>query len=50
MARVKQTISERRHAALEAAEILRSEGNVEGSEAMLGEAERMQQVGEDGGR
>ncbi|GAA5901560.1 mitochondrial 54S ribosomal protein uL29m MRPL4 [Sporobolomyces salmoneus] len=41
MARVKQTISERRHAALEAAEILRNEGNAEGAEAMELDARRM---------
>ncbi|GAA6059567.1 hypothetical protein JCM10212_000623 [Sporobolomyces blumeae] len=47
MARLKQTISERRHAALEAAEILRNEGNVEGANALAGEADRMAKVGED---
>jgi len=32
MARIKQIISERRHAALEAAEILRARGDLEGAD------------------
>lgn len=32
MARIKQVLSERRHAALEAAEILRARGDAEGAE------------------
>ncbi|GAA5833076.1 hypothetical protein JCM3766R1_001382 [Sporobolomyces carnicolor] len=50
MARVKQTISERRHAALEAAEILRSEGNAAGADAMDLEAKKMENAAQDGGR
>jgi len=49
MARVKQTISERRHAALEAAEILRNEGNAEGVNAMDLEAKMMENAAQDGG-
>ncbi|GAA5962726.1 hypothetical protein JCM21900_001179 [Sporobolomyces salmonicolor] len=41
MARVKQIISERRHAAVEAAEILRAEGNVEAADQMVREADKM---------
>ncbi|GAA5874968.1 hypothetical protein JCM16303_004963 [Sporobolomyces ruberrimus] len=50
MARVKQTISERRHAALEAAEILRSEGNAQGADAMDLEAKKMENAAQEGGR
>ncbi|GAA5930108.1 mitochondrial 54S ribosomal protein uL29m MRPL4 [Sporobolomyces koalae] len=50
MARVKQTISERRHAALEAAQILRTEGNAEEAEAMTLEAQKMETATQDGGR
>ncbi|GAA5865501.1 hypothetical protein JCM1840_001419 [Sporobolomyces johnsonii] len=41
MARIKQVISERRHAAIEAAEILRAEGNVEAADQMTREADKM---------
>lgn len=50
MARVKQAISERRHAALEAAEILRSEGNAQGADAMDLEAKKMENAAQEGGR
>ncbi|GAA5821065.1 hypothetical protein JCM11251_001945 [Rhodosporidiobolus azoricus] len=41
MARIKQVLSERRHAALQAAEILRAEGNVDGAVQMEGEAGKL---------
>ncbi|GAA6010638.1 hypothetical protein JCM11491_003005 [Sporobolomyces phaffii] len=50
MARVKQTIAERRHAALEAAEILRKEGNAAGADAMDLEAKQMEDAAQEGGR
>lgn len=41
MARVKQVVSERRHAALEAAEILRQRGEAEAAERMAAEGSEL---------
>ncbi|KAK4046401.1 54S ribosomal protein L4 mitochondrial [Microbotryomycetes sp. JL221] len=44
MARIKQVVSERRHAALEAAEILRSRGDIEGANKMEQQGRQMQDI------
>lgn len=40
MARVKQILSERRHAILDAAKILRARGNAEAADALLKDGEK----------
>lgn len=41
MARVKQVVSERRHAALEAAEILRQRGDAAGADAIANQGKQL---------
>ncbi|KAM0790351.1 hypothetical protein ACM66B_003235 [Microbotryomycetes sp. NB124-2] len=44
MARIKQVVSERRHAALEAAEILRGKGDTKAAGEMVAEGKRLQEI------
>ncbi|GAA5864075.1 hypothetical protein JCM8547_005127 [Rhodosporidiobolus lusitaniae] len=50
MARIKQVLSERRHAALQAAEILRTQGKEQQALAMEGEASRLAEAGREEAR
>lgn len=44
MARIKQVVSERRHAALQAAEILRARGDVEGAQRIESEGKEFEEL------